>query len=614
MARGGRKKFVCVGDEASGKTSLLKAFCGGDFSEEYVPTVSESYVVEKPTPLYEETGPEGETRTTFTTIELCDTTGSEELDRLRPLSYDGADLWIVCFSVDSRQSLINVIEKWVPEVKYFAPSIPLILVGCKVDLRNDPDALDRLDRLGEVAVAIEEAQDVAREIGAFKYVETSAKLGFQVSNLFDDNVDDSGEYDEEDEELAEDGEEEQEEEGMEDIVEEEEDEEVPVEEVSLDLLASSKISDPDEDEKYVTANSSSQSLLPSHTDSSTSSTSSFTATLPVENTLSAASSYPTPTSSPPHPPHLPKPEYPAFSPHAHQPTQQQHHRLSRMLIATATQRISADDHPALPTHAPARPGLRDVVTVTAKGVVVGEGIPGRRRRRRKGHSRRDSTASSISTLSTGSSGSSIRSIESGKSGSLLRSGLPSGGVEDGLPPLPPPLAVETEMDLSVVAVEEVVEEPAVDAATPPPVVGKDDVSSGPVVITESESLPAIVTTGADPSAASSESTLLPPTSSFTDDFLVSTTTTSAGAQDASSASSTTADEMLMPEVAVAREAMVAVQPSAAPLKRDSPTKMYPSEGEVKHSVSRVEVVEDRRGSGGKGGRGGDDAGCKCTIL
>ncbi|KAI8842940.1 hypothetical protein BC829DRAFT_364176, partial [Chytridium lagenaria] len=83
---------------------------------------------------------------------------------------------------------------WVPEVKYFAPTIPLILVGCKVDLREDPDAVDRLARSGDVPVAIEEAQDVAREIGAFKYVETSAKLGFQIQNLFDDEVDDSGEY------------------------------------------------------------------------------------------------------------------------------------------------------------------------------------------------------------------------------------------------------------------------------------------------------------------------------------------------------------------------------------------------------------------------------------
>ncbi|KAI8842941.1 hypothetical protein BC829DRAFT_364198 [Chytridium lagenaria] len=55
-----RKKFVCVGDEACGKTSLLKTFCGTAFSEAYIPTVSESYTTQQTTPIYDDQGGESD--------------------------------------------------------------------------------------------------------------------------------------------------------------------------------------------------------------------------------------------------------------------------------------------------------------------------------------------------------------------------------------------------------------------------------------------------------------------------------------------------------------------------------------------------------------------------
>ncbi|KAJ3189534.1 GTP-binding protein Rho1 [Irineochytrium annulatum] len=180
------RKFVVVGDEACGKTSLLRVFTGASFPEEYVPTVSDTYAFQPP----------GETER----MELVDTTGSEVMDRLRPLSYEGADLWIVCFSVEDRHSLFSVTERWVPEVRYFNNTIPLILVACKTDLREDPATLDRLERAGQLPVTLEEGQEVAYRIGAFKYVETSAKVGFQVLSLLDDEVDDAGEFEDVEEE------------------------------------------------------------------------------------------------------------------------------------------------------------------------------------------------------------------------------------------------------------------------------------------------------------------------------------------------------------------------------------------------------------------------------
>lgn len=71
-------------------------------------------------------------------LALWDTAGQEDYDRLRPLSYPDTDVILMCFSVDSPDSLENIPEKWTPEVKHFCPNVPIILVGNKKDLRNDP--------------------------------------------------------------------------------------------------------------------------------------------------------------------------------------------------------------------------------------------------------------------------------------------------------------------------------------------------------------------------------------------------------------------------------------------------------------------------------------------
>ncbi len=52
-------------------------------------------------------------------------------NRLRPLSYPDTDVILMCFSIDSPDSLENIPEKWTPEVKHFCPNVPIILVGNK---------------------------------------------------------------------------------------------------------------------------------------------------------------------------------------------------------------------------------------------------------------------------------------------------------------------------------------------------------------------------------------------------------------------------------------------------------------------------------------------------
>ena len=61
----------------------------------------------------------------------------EEFDKLRPLCYTSADVFLLCFSVVSPTSFQNVPEKWVPEIRKHVPFAPLILVGTQCDLRED---------------------------------------------------------------------------------------------------------------------------------------------------------------------------------------------------------------------------------------------------------------------------------------------------------------------------------------------------------------------------------------------------------------------------------------------------------------------------------------------
>lgn len=156
---------------------------------------------------------------------LWDTAGQEDYDRLRPLSYPQTDVFLICFSVVSPPSFENVRTKvrflfyssptgktgaakdrkagarrqsrrascfffsslnsaavahpltpsfsssqWYPEICHHAPNIPIILVGTKLDLREDRDTIDKLRERRMSPIAYQQAAAMAREIGAVRCV------------------------------------------------------------------------------------------------------------------------------------------------------------------------------------------------------------------------------------------------------------------------------------------------------------------------------------------------------------------------------------------------------------------------------------------------------------
>lgn len=156
-------KVVLVGDTQSGKTSLVQRFVSDTFIEAYTPTGFEKYGYTCTVADY---------RVNFS---VWDTSGTTAYDTVRPLAYQDAKLFMLCFNVAEPESLHNAAAKWYKEVRTHGGLAPVLLCGCKADLRHDKETLTMLSKLRTHPVTSEEALSVARQLGATTYVETSAR-------------------------------------------------------------------------------------------------------------------------------------------------------------------------------------------------------------------------------------------------------------------------------------------------------------------------------------------------------------------------------------------------------------------------------------------------------
>ncbi|XP_018418103.1 PREDICTED: rho-related GTP-binding protein RhoU-like [Nanorana parkeri] len=166
-------KCVLLGDGAVGKTSLLVSYTTNGYPTRYIPTAFDDFsalVQVDNTPVK---------------LQLCDTAGQDEFDKLRHFCYPKTDVVILCFSVVSPSSFQNISEKWISEIQCHCPNVPVVLVGTQCDLREDVKISIQLARYREKPIPQSSGKALAEKIGAVGYVECSALTQKNLKDVFD---------------------------------------------------------------------------------------------------------------------------------------------------------------------------------------------------------------------------------------------------------------------------------------------------------------------------------------------------------------------------------------------------------------------------------------------
>lgn len=83
---------------------------------------------------------------------------------------------------------VTVNVQWVAEVRHHNPQTPILLVGTKLDLREDHTTIEKLKEKKQEPVSYPKGLTLAKEIGAVKYLECSALTQKGVKNVFDDAI------------------------------------------------------------------------------------------------------------------------------------------------------------------------------------------------------------------------------------------------------------------------------------------------------------------------------------------------------------------------------------------------------------------------------------------
>lgn len=156
---------VVVGDGGVGKTCLLESHRNKMFTED-VSSKNKQYSTNA---------------VVDSKLVVFNFRDTDDFDRIRPCDYtSGADAFLLCFSVERKNSLENIMTMWNPEVRKYRPKALIFLVGMKSDLRDVDYNFKCLNYSDGMAVA--------SQIGACKYLECSARTQAGLNEMFEDII------------------------------------------------------------------------------------------------------------------------------------------------------------------------------------------------------------------------------------------------------------------------------------------------------------------------------------------------------------------------------------------------------------------------------------------
>ena len=154
-------KLVVLGNEAVGKTSLIRRFIEKSFREDYKSTIGVS-ILNKTYELSEAVS---------VTLNMWDLAGQQMFKNIRKTYLEGAQSAVLVYDV-TRPETFEAINNWLDELQQPMKSeskFIVILIGNKIDL----------DR----KVTFDEAKNFSKNMN-IPYLETSAKTGDNVDKAF----------------------------------------------------------------------------------------------------------------------------------------------------------------------------------------------------------------------------------------------------------------------------------------------------------------------------------------------------------------------------------------------------------------------------------------------
>ena len=154
-------KLILGGDGAVGKTSLVHRFVENTFAKDYKSTIGTSIM--KKECNFKELG-------SNVRFIIWDLAGQSQFKRVRKSYLANAEAGILVYDVTNHQSYENI-GNWHDEIINASPNISLILVGNKIDLKDERE------------VKLQEGNELAEKLG-LSYIETSAKTGENINDAF----------------------------------------------------------------------------------------------------------------------------------------------------------------------------------------------------------------------------------------------------------------------------------------------------------------------------------------------------------------------------------------------------------------------------------------------
>ncbi len=158
-------KIIVIGDPAVGKTSLLTNFCDEKLTYEYVPTVGVN-ITKEPVTIKDNMG-----KDTTINLMIWDIAGQPQFYMLHRPYFNGADGMMLVYDITRSSSFSNINNWFNTSVKYGLSGIPRILIGNKMDLKD------------ERKIILPMAEHLSEKLTA-PFFETSALTGENVKSIF----------------------------------------------------------------------------------------------------------------------------------------------------------------------------------------------------------------------------------------------------------------------------------------------------------------------------------------------------------------------------------------------------------------------------------------------